>query len=150
MFPFLRGFFNLWHNKRLYYIMLFSGSRSTAARAGKQCLQSGGKDGTKSEAARQAGQRALQRLTSLPRAASSYIASLRRQRAQRSSRLGLGESAFGGSLPLWKSLELNLKSAYAREARRQPSMCFYTAITHRSEHGAEERSSGSSHLSQRP
>jgi hypothetical protein len=71
-----------------------------AARAGKQCLQSKGKDGTKSEAARQAGQRALQRLTSLPRAALSYIVSLRKQRAQRSFRLGLKRLAFGGSLPL--------------------------------------------------
>jgi hypothetical protein len=74
--------------------------QSTAARAGKQCLQSGGRDGTKSEAERRAGQRALQRLTSLPRAASSFIASLKRQRAQRSFRLGLGGSAFGGFLPL--------------------------------------------------
>jgi hypothetical protein len=55
---------------------------------------------TKSEAERRAGQRALQRLTSLPRAASSFIASLKRQRAQRSFRLGLGGSAFGGFLPL--------------------------------------------------
>jgi hypothetical protein len=36
--------------------------------------------GTKSEAARQAGRRALQRLTSLSRAALSYIASSKRQR----------------------------------------------------------------------
>jgi hypothetical protein len=36
-----------------------SGSRSTAAKAEKRCLQSGGSDGTKSKAARQAGQRAL-------------------------------------------------------------------------------------------
>jgi hypothetical protein len=42
-----------------------------------------------------------------------------------------------------ESLELTLKSAYARKAKRQPSMCFYTATTHRSEHGAEERSLGS-------
>jgi hypothetical protein len=82
------------------------------------------KDGTKSEAARQAGKRALQRLTSLPRAALSYIANSKRQRAQRSFRLGLGGSAFGGSLPLWESLKLTLKSAYARKAKRQPSMCF--------------------------
>jgi hypothetical protein len=54
------------------------------------------RDGTKSKAARQAGQRALQRLTSLSKAALSYIASSKRQRAQRSFRPGLRRSAFGG------------------------------------------------------
>jgi hypothetical protein len=63
---------------------------------------------------------------------------LKRQRAQRSFRLRLGGSAFGGSLPLRESLRLTLKSAYVRKAKGQPSMCFYTATTHRSEHGAEE------------
>jgi hypothetical protein len=71
-----------------------------AAREEKQCLQSKGKDSTKSEAIRQAGQRALQRLTSLFIGALSYIASLKRLRTQRSFRLGLEGSAFSGSLPL--------------------------------------------------
>jgi hypothetical protein len=46
----------------------------------KAVLQSGGRDSTKSEAVRQASQRVSQRLTSLPKAALSYIASLKRQR----------------------------------------------------------------------
>jgi hypothetical protein len=75
-------------------------SKSTAARARKRCLRSRGRDGTKSKAARQAGQRALQRLTSLPRAALNYITSSKRQKAQRSFRLGLKGSVFGGSWPL--------------------------------------------------
>jgi hypothetical protein len=62
---------------------------------------------------------------------------------KRSFRLEQGGSAFGGSLPLWESLELTLKSAYARKAKRQPSICFYTATTHHSEHKAGERSLGS-------
>jgi hypothetical protein len=35
------------------------------------------------------------------------------------------------------------------KGKRQLSMCFYTATTHRSEHGAEERSSESLYLNQR-
>jgi hypothetical protein len=44
-------------------------------------IESKGKDGIKSEAVRQAGQRALQRLTSLFKAVLSYITSLKRQKA---------------------------------------------------------------------
>jgi hypothetical protein len=50
-----------------------SESRSTAARARKRCLQSGGRDGTKSKAARQAGQSCLKLYSQLKKAESSVL-----------------------------------------------------------------------------
>jgi hypothetical protein len=58
--------------------------------------------------------------------------------------------AFGVLLtPVIATLLSYRSSRVTYYTRRQPSMYFYTVTTHHSEHGAEERSSGSSHLNLR-